>query len=214
MRLPPPQHPNGVQGPGLSKGTQEGCLEEEPSEGVVGVKECRGGREGKRVTQGPAQLGGGRQGSAGQGGVGCVPWRGSSWASGVSGAAPRGAGLGVLGPVEPRPPPPARPPRGTLPSCSLGGRPRDAPQHRQRRHLGPWHPRAGGGGRAPRAPGPALCGSHALHSAPGAPPGSARGCSSAPTPPGEDLAPLRPPLAASPQVPLADTQLAGPVPLG
>ena len=31
MTLPPPQHPSGVQGPGLSEGTQEGCLEEEPS---------------------------------------------------------------------------------------------------------------------------------------------------------------------------------------
>lgn len=34
--LPPPQHPDGVQGPGHREGTQEGCLEEEPSEGLSG----------------------------------------------------------------------------------------------------------------------------------------------------------------------------------
>uniref|UniRef100_A0A8B9YIP7 Sidekick cell adhesion molecule 1 n=1 Tax=Bos mutus grunniens TaxID=30521 RepID=A0A8B9YIP7_BOSMU len=44
--------------------------------------------------------------------------------------------------------------------------------------------------------------SHTLRSAPGAPLGSARGYSMALTPPGEDLAPLRPALTASPPVPL------------
>lgn len=75
---------------------------------------------------------------------------------------------------------------------------------------------AGQGGQGTRSGSAwaSLCGSHTLRLAPGAALGSARGCTSAPTPPGEDLAPLRPPLAASPQVPLADTQLAVTVPLG
>ena len=42
-------------------GDQGGCLEEEPSEVIVGVTGCHRGCDGKRGMQGPAQLGAGRQ---------------------------------------------------------------------------------------------------------------------------------------------------------
>ena len=148
-----------------------------------------------------------------------MPWRRSSRASGDSGAAPREQAWGAGACGAPASLSLLICPEPLSPSALCGGKAKRCPPAPSEKTPGPlapawWGRGQGGQGTGSGSAWASLCGSHALRSAPGAPLGSARGYSLALSPPGEDLAPLRPPLTASPPVPLVDAQLAVTVPLG